>query len=88
MIAAGHTPVLIDQDDPADGQHSILVRCCGDPKTDSWHTFAIVATTTSADVQNELNYHLDRVSNLHAAKLNAAQVLQTLVTSPASVSVV
>jgi hypothetical protein len=81
MIPAGHNPVLIDQKDLADGQHAILVRCDDDPATDSWHSFTITAVTTSTDVQNELNGHLDRVSNLHAAKMNAVSVLKTLVVS-------
>jgi hypothetical protein len=74
-IALGHNPVIVDDKDIADGQHAILVRCDGDPLTDSWHAFAITAKTTSADVQAEIDGHLERVSNLHAAKLNALTVL-------------
>lgn len=80
-IPLGHNPVLIDQKDVADGQHAILVRCDDDPTTDSWHTFTITADTTSADVQAELDMQLDKVSNLHAAKMNAVSVLKTLTVS-------
>jgi hypothetical protein len=78
MIALGHNPAVIDDKEIADGQHAILVRCDDDPLTDSWHTFAITAKTTAGDVQAEIDGHLERVSNLHASKLNALSVLATV----------
>lgn len=86
MIPAGHTPLVIADEKVLDAQHKICVRCDGDPTTDSWHLFVITAATTSEDVQAEIDGHKDRVSNLHAAKLNAEVVVEQALATDAAVA--
>lgn len=55
-----------------DGHVAFLVRCDGDPASDSWHTYTIDPAMTDAEldaaVAVEIEAHQQRVARLHAAR--------------------
>jgi hypothetical protein len=37
-----HTPEIVETKELTDDQVAYLIRCCGDPSTDSWHTISVL----------------------------------------------
>jgi hypothetical protein len=74
-----HTTEIVEWKQVNDGQFSVMVRCCGDASTDSWHTMAANVVTDDARRQESINAHLAFVSGNHEAALRAAVKLADLV---------
>jgi hypothetical protein len=60
-----HTPEVIETKECNDEQVSYLIRCCGDPMTDSWHTFSVAVL----NIEEQLVDRKNGVATKHEAKL-------------------
>ncbi len=75
-----HTAVFVRYEVVADGIIAVEGMCCSDDKTRSRHTLPFdVAGRTQADILAEINDHLDRIAQGHAARQVARDFLETLV---------
>ncbi len=60
-----HTPEIVETKEHSDEQVGYRIRCCGDPTTDSWHTFTIL----DANIDLQLVDRKATVAARHAAKV-------------------
>ena len=58
--AVMHTTEIVETKELNDEEVSYRVRCCGDPKTDSWHTASVMF-----DHSESLSNHHQQVRNRH-----------------------
>jgi len=73
-----HTTELIDVKHVADELLAVKVRCCGDEKTDSWHTMHATVYTDESKLQESLQHAHTRVAETHKAHIAAQAHLETL----------
>jgi len=73
-----HAAAVIEKRTVGNGQIQVLLRCCGDPDTDSWHTLGISHETTNDDVTAWLGTRKGEVQAQHAALQAAASHLDSL----------
>jgi len=73
-----HVSKIIEKKKLSDGQIAVLIRCCEDVTTDSWHTLTLTTDTAPDDVTAWLVERKANVQTQHAASLAAAAVLDTL----------
>lgn len=70
-----HITELIEYKQVADELHAVLIRCCGDTSTDSWHTMhSSVVNDERARLDSMLKAHI-RVATSHKAAQIAATSL-------------
>lgn len=69
-----HVAVVVDEKQLSDQETSVCFRCCGDPKTDSYHTIKVLKETTSAEVQAWTDERQQHVQDCHAAMANAKAI--------------
>jgi len=73
-----HTTEIVDVKHVADELLAVKVRCCGDEKTDSWHTMHATVYTDEAKLQEGLQRAQKRVADVHKAHLAAQSKLESL----------
>ena len=73
-----HTTQIVNTKVISDESVAVLIRCCNDPSTDSWHTLQVSAATAAADVTAWQTDALTAVQNKHAARNNAGNLLTGL----------
>lgn len=73
-----HTTEIVEVKHVADELLSVLVRCCGDEKTDSWHTMHADVYVDDSKLQASLEHAHNRVRQTHAAHLAAIEKLDSL----------
>jgi len=73
-----HTTELIEVKHVADEILAVLVRCCGDPKTDSWHTMHASVYTDESKLAASISSAHKRVAGTHIAHLAAQSKLESL----------
>lgn len=71
-----HQAAVIATKKDADGAISVLLRCCGDASTESWHTFYVQSSTSEAEVRTWLLGVMQRVQDLHLAHDKASAILR------------
>lgn len=59
----------------SDGAIAVLMRCCGDPSTDSWHTIYVQAETTDQEIQDCIAYAKMRCEAQHGARERARAII-------------
>lgn len=62
-----HTPSIVEVKDLNDENIAYLVRCCDDPKTDSWITVSVHVSDQDHDAS--LQIHQSRVADTHNKKV-------------------
>ena len=72
-----HTTEIVNAHQPADGLLAVAVRCCRDPKTDSVLTLHQLERSDE-EIKQDIRDHQARVAKLHAAKLRAKELVETL----------
>jgi hypothetical protein len=60
-----HSVHIIDHKQLSDGKLALLAECCGEKSTHSWLTMAAEVVVDDQKYQDSINYHCDRVANLH-----------------------
>jgi len=68
-----HTATLEEVKQLSDGQIAFRSRCCGDPRSDSWHTHNVSDETTEEKLEAEIQAHCERVAGQHERLLFAIQ---------------
>ena len=72
-----HTPQIIQVKELNDENIAYLVRCCSDPKTDSWITISV--HVADSDCTASLQAHKDQIADRHAKKLSRLAQAASLV---------
>lgn len=75
---ATHTAEAVDHKAVADGAISVCAMCCEDGLTASWHTFYGISTMSEADIQAEIQGHVQRVATHHASLERAMDLIPLL----------
>ncbi len=75
---ADHIAEAIRYRHVADGAVAVLARCCGDSSTDSWHSFYDVAKMSDEDITKEVQEHVQRKAEHHAAVHRSEGFIRTL----------
>lgn len=60
----------------SDGSIAVLMRCCGDPSTDSWHTLYVQPETSSEEIRVFVDQARSRCEAQHAARENARAIIE------------
>lgn len=74
-----HTTEIVETKQIADELFAVRFRCCGDEKTDSWHTMHTSVVTDSGKLADSLSWKHSTVAANHEAANVAAAYLQTLI---------
>jgi hypothetical protein len=61
-----HKPEIVAWKQLSDNTIAFLARCCGDARTDSWHTVHNLHEFENAEIEREANQHLANVEAKHA----------------------
>ncbi len=77
--AAAHTAEAVRYKHLADGAVAVLATCCGNHADGSWHTIYDLAKMTQDDITKEVQAHVQRKAEHHAAVHMAKDFLHTLV---------
>jgi len=59
----------------SNGAIAVLMRCCDDPSTDSWHTLYVQPETKNQDVLGFMARIKSRTEQQHAAITNARDII-------------
>ena len=73
-----HTSTIIEKKKLTDGQIAVLIQCCADPTTNSWHTISITKDTTTDEVTAWLTGVQQHVQDGHAAAQAVDEHLDSL----------
>ena len=73
-----HIAKAVEKRSESSGQVSVLIRCCDDTTTDSWHTLSVSPTTTADDVTAWLAERKAAVQEQHAAHQAAVAALDSI----------
>jgi len=73
-----HKAEIVDRKVVQGGVIAILVRCCGDEASDSWHTKEVLAEHTQAQIRNWKNKVLSGAMEDHEVYLKARKALEEL----------
>ena len=74
-----HASKLIGRKKLTDGQFAVLIRCCGDQTTDSWHTLSVTKDTAKADVTAWIAGRQQHVEDGHAVACAVDTYLGTVI---------
>ena len=75
-----HTARIIEKKKLADGQIAVLMQCCDDPSTNSWHTLSITKDTTTDEVSAWVADAEQHVQDSHSAAQAVDLHLESLIT--------
>jgi metal-dependent HD superfamily phosphatase/phosphodiesterase len=81
-----HSVQIIDHKQLSDGQLAFLAECCGDKSTHSWLTMAAEVVVDNKQYQDSVNFHANRVANLHEAMKQALVKAKSTVGTTVSVT--
>jgi hypothetical protein len=82
-----HATKTIEKKKLSDGAFAVLIQCCDDPSTNSWHTLEVGKSTTAAEVTAWLADRHKHVQDSHAtAEAVDKQLAALITTTPASVT--
>lgn len=81
-----HQVTLVDTKQLADGIVAVQACCCGDNNSLSWLTMASEVAIDPVRRENSINFHVNRVAQLHETTLQALSYLPTLVGTLTTVS--
>ena len=73
-----HKAEIVDRKMAQAGVIAILVRCCGDEASDSWHTKHVLAEHTDNDIQEWKDKVLIGATEAHEIHLKARKALEEL----------
>lgn len=74
-----HATKIVETKSVTSDASAILVRCCDDPTTDSWHTIHWIDNKSDAEITAEVQDHATRVASRHAGKALGDTVLAGLI---------
>ena len=74
-----HTVKVAEKKKVGDSQVAVLLQCCDEVTTRSWHTLGITSETTQADITAWLDARKADVSALHDAHIRADAALDDLI---------
>lgn len=83
---ATHSVSFIGSKQLSDGQLALLAECCGDPSTHSWLTCHAEIVVDDQQYQDSINYHVNRVANLHESMNQALAKAQATIGTTVSVT--
>lgn len=75
---ANHVTEIVGVQHVADELLAVCLRCCGDGKTDSWHTMHISVVADDQKRADSLSGAHRRVANTHKAYHAAKELLDSL----------
>ena len=81
-----HQVTIVDSKQLADGLVAIQTCCCGDKKSLSWLSMSSEVAIDPVRRQDSINFHVNRVAQLHETTLQAFNFLPTLVGTASMVS--
>lgn len=81
-----HSVSIIDHNQLSDGKLALLAECCGDPSTHSWLTMAAEVVVDDKQYQDSINFHVNRVAQLHESMQQALTKAQATIGTTVSVT--
>lgn len=73
-----HTAEIVDTKSTTDDGVSILVRCCNDDTTDSWHTYYGISGATEKELTDWADKCLQDKTARHTAVLSGIDTVKAL----------
>lgn len=82
-----HTVQIIETKQLSDGEFAILSQCCGDSTTKSYGTLSAATCSDPAKLQAFIDYHHNRIANLHDLAIQGRSAVAGLIGSSFAVTV-
>ena len=68
-----HTAEVVEYKKLSNGQFSVLIRCCANPSTDSWHTMAAEVLADKKKRKESISSAMLRVAKQHEDAMKASE---------------
>jgi hypothetical protein len=82
-----HTVQIIETKQLSDGEFAILSQCCDDPTTKSYGTLSAATCSDPAKLQSFIDFHHNRIANLHDLAIQGRAAVAGLIGSSFAVTV-